>query len=191
MLLIIVGLVGYIIYDKIIQDSNSNVPTIDNNSSNGNDAFETFRSNIKNNMKNNNNYNISLFGEFTPNSSNKKIQYRVSLNSKNELRISYYSGSTSQYNDYKLADDVLGFNIVSTGQGGLKTLYFINYDGSVSAIETEYTFLNDQNLNNKLEIRNNVGNLKNIVSIISGSTNDVSGANIPLFIDIYGNIHIL
>ena len=88
--------------------------------------------------------------------------------------------------DKEVANNVIGFNAVYTGNGGYKNLYFIKEDGSVAyaAIdETEY-------LSNGKIKTTDVKGLKNIISIMGGvsATYEYPGACYGYAIDIEGNM---
>jgi len=212
LLIIVIGLVGYLAYDKLIleKDAVSDIGTNcnnqnedDNNQENQkddslkeeqlmNNSYETFKNNlIKSRMEQYNKYyrTMSISSEC-----GDKVSYSARLEANGDLLISYYGDFAKEYNDYKLASNVLSFNIVTIGQGGCSMLYYINSDGTVSSVDTEYSFLNSS-VNSRLKTFNNVGNLKNIVSIIAGDVGCspdkfvCSGARVPLFIDIYGNVY--
>ena len=88
----------------------------------------------------------------------------------------------NKYGEYKIADNVLSFYVINTGQDIGNNVYFINQDGTVGSADTEY------GINSTITINNNLG-YKNIVAVVSGSFNyDPTGARGPIFIDINGNI---
>ena len=100
----------------------------------------------------------------------------------------YYLGITKDkelmLNDEKIADDVLTMFIVEKGNGGFKSLYYVDKDGKlfVAPIE-EYIY----NKETKLDITSL--NYKNIVNVTSGinSTDGMASSYSPVFIDIDGN----
>ena len=87
-----------------------------------------------------------------------------------------------KYTGYKLDSNVLSMYILSTGNGGFKTLYYITSDGIVKSLCIEYLE------NEKPKIKEE--KFKNIVNITQGNFDaSTTGGYVPIFIDIKGNTH--
>ncbi len=175
--LIVVGLGGFIVYDKILNDKPIKTP----NSTDSN-SYELFAQNLKNQFSkyddNNQNY-LYVSSDVV------KDGYEVYLTKNQTLFVKYFNKEfNTKYGEYKIADNVLSFYVVASGQGGGNMLYFINEDGTVGSADTEYGI----NSNNQIIINKNIG-YKNIVSVIGGIFgSEFSGVLGPIFIDINGNI---
>lgn len=188
--LLVLGLGGFIIYDKVLTDkaieNNTNNEAAKSHdkqtSANTNNSYELFANNLKSQFSkyddNNQNY-------LYVNSDIVKGGYEVYLNERQTLFVKYLNEElNAKYGEYKIADNVLSFYVIAAGQGGGNMLYFINEDGTVGSVNTEYEIGND----NQIIIKKDLG-YKNIVSIINGAFDKkTSGANGPIFIDINGNI---
>ena len=176
------------IYDKVL--TNEPIKSTDNNEVtnnqepeiNSNNSYELFAKNLKSqfskyddNNKNSICVNVNEIGE----------GYEVYLTKEQTLYVKYYNKELNdKYGEYKIADNVLSFNVVPTGQGGGNMLFFINEDGTVGSADTEYGI----GTNNQITVRKDLG-YKNIVSVISGVFgNEFTGVRGPIFIDINGNI---
>ena len=93
----------------------------------------------------------------------------------------------------KIATNVLNYKFLYTGNGGQRLLYFLKEDGTVS-IAKGVSLATPESSNitfnkNNLDITNNIGGYKNIVSFIEGSVLYMGGAYSPMFVDIYGNMY--
>lgn len=183
LIICVLGLGGYIVYDKMLDNSNINNEKINQTEKKQNNNYELYASNLKQNISekydsNNLNYQYVL-------SEIIKDGYEVYLTKENELYIKYYNKELfEKYGQYKISNKVLNFYIVSTGQAGGNTLYFINMDGTVGSADIEYNIEN----NSQIIIKKDLG-YKNIVSIINGMFGDEnSGVKGPIFIDINGNL---
>ena len=170
LIVLLVGCIGFISYDKFLNGNNNSF------------QVEKLYSNFSNNLKLKMNekyddykYNVSII--------NSKIisqWYEVRLDKNGTLYIKYEKENSNK----KIAEQVLSFYLINSGQDEIKTLFFIKYDGTVSSAEIEV-----EN-SNSIKIENNIYNLKNIVSIVEGTFgNEFSGVNGPIFIDIEGNIY--
>ena len=178
LVILVLGLGGFIVYDKVLKD---NKPTeeidVNNNLSN---SYELFAKNLKSQFSkydiNNKNYlsvDSVIVGSF-----------EVYLTEEQDLIINYSNKELDDiFGNYKIADHVLSFNIISTGQGGGHTLYFINEDGTVGSADIEYWVTERK----QIQVKKDLG-FKNIVNITGGTFGEYSGARAPIFIDINGNI---
>ena len=186
LIICVLGLTGYILYDKNnksdnISLGNENKTTAEQKKENNN--YKSFSSNLKSEISKK--YDSNNLNYQTISNEVVKDGYEVFLTKENTLYVKYNNVELlSKYGKYKIADNVLNFYIISTGQGGGNTLYFINEDGTVGSADTEYSIENE----NQIKIKNDIG-YKNIVSIVNGTFGDgYSGVNGPIFIDIDGNI---
>lgn len=186
--LLVLGLGGFVISDKVLTgkpiENNDNNEVVNNKDKETatNNSYELFAKNLK-----------SQFSKYDDNNRNYlyvntdvvKDGYEVYLTKNQTLFLKYFSKElNNKYGEYKIADNVLSFNVVAVGQGGGNMLYFINEDGTVGSADTE----NGIGTNNQITIKQNIG-YKNIVNVISGTFGDgFSGVNGPIFIDINGNI---
>lgn len=168
-------------------EENQNMDEEDNTISeqNTDNSYSIFADGLKNAMKSNendNNYNNYMYASNIDVCSNDG--YEVFLQSDGSLYIKYIDESlNSKFGNYKLASDVLSFYLINVGQDLYKSLYFIKSDGTVSQALVNNTS------SNEISVVNNVGNYKNIVSIISGSFGKESSVFAPIFIDINGNMY--
>lgn len=114
--------------------------------------------------------------------------YKVNLDNNSQLSIEYYDNElNTKYQ--KIADNILSFFVIETGNGGCNTLYFINTDGTVGQANVE-TFLANNDGTGEITINKNIKNLKNIVYITSAINNATASATSnPIFIDINGNMY--
>lgn len=195
--LLVVGLGGFIVYDKVLtdnpienNDNNNKVVNNQDKETNPSNSYELFAKNLKSQFSKydinyqNNSYvqnNLHVESEVVPEG------YEVYLTDNQTLFVKYFNKDlNAKYGEYKIADNVLSFNVVAVGQGGGNMLYFINEDGTVGSADTEYGI----GTSNQITIKKDIG-YKNIISVISGSYRDEysgTGVNGPIFIDINGNI---
>lgn len=199
--LIVVALSGFIAYDKILNTKNNESQVIENNQKEDNtdennieeektkeendtneNLYEIFSNNLKNSISNKYDSNNTNYKYIK--SDCVKNGYLIELSPTGELFVNYSSDSMPK--NYKISDNVLSFYVINTGQDVCNTLYYINEDGTVSSAQTEYIITNDENI----DIKNNIGNFKNIVSIVEGIFGDgYTCSHGPIFIDINGNIY--
>lgn len=149
---------------------------------NANDRYKIFADNLKKEVSkygNDANFQIISGDGIKP--------YNVKLLANGNISVHFEDEETEQkYGTDSLAQKVIAFNIVETGNGGLHTLYFINEDGTVGSADIEAV-----GMNKNIKIKSKIGDLKNIVAIISGAGDlETSGAAIPFFVDIDGKIKL-
>lgn len=188
---LLLGVSGYLIYDKVMNNNVENNEIINNNDNNNetinnnqNNSYKLFVDNFKNNyLKFDSNNYISQFvvSEFL------SSDYKVYMDENKNLYIKYSDKNLNdKYGNYLIANNVLYFNIISTGQGGGNTLFFINQDGTVGSASIEYNVSGDDS---KIEVKKDLG-YKNIISVVSGRFGDnYTGVSDAIFIDINGNIY--
>lgn len=150
---------------------------------NANDRYKIFADNLKKEVSrygNNANFQIISGDGIKP--------YSVKLLANGNISVHFEDEETEQkYGTDSLVQKVIAFNIVEVGNGGLHTLYFINEDGTVGSADIEVAV----GMNEDIKIKSKIGNLKNIVAIISGAGDlETSGAAIPFFVDIDGKINL-
>lgn len=186
LVLCVLGLTGYILYNKNHKGDSDNLVNENqktNEQTKENNIYKNFSSNLKSEISKK--YDSNNLNYQTISNEVVKDGYEVFLTKENTLYVKYNNANLlAKYGEYKIAENVLNFYIISTGQGGGNTLYFINEDGTVGSADTEYNIENE----NQINIKKDIG-YKNIVSIVNGTFGDgYSGVNGPIFIDIEGNI---
>lgn len=193
LMILVLGLGGFIVYDKVLKNdkTNTNSNYQNQNISETSNSFELFKNNlIKERNKKydhaNDVYlgNISYFNKMN-------INYSLSLSKEGVLTF-----DSLDINKRKtIADKVLLFNVASIGNGGQNLVYFIKEDGTVSAWCVDCYLINNEDT----EVENNIGNFKNIISIIPGGisygdsnrpNSPTSDVGTPAFVDINGNIFV-
>lgn len=187
--LLVVGLGGFIIYDKVLNNknieknqNNNEVVNNQNQENSSNNSYELFSKKLKSQFSK---YDDNNLNYMHVNSDIVEDGYEVYLTKNQSLFVRYFNSRlNAKLGEYKIADNVLSFNVVAAGQGGGNTLFFINEDGTVGSADTEYGI----ETNNQITIKKDIGH-KNIISIISGTFGDeYTGFEGPIFIDINGNI---
>ncbi len=192
---------GFIVYDKFIKESDSNIQGSNNNYSDDNSEQDT------NNSQDN---NVNAFSEnsydnFKENFIKARENYYAEVKDKayfvrNTLAISldkdgnlYYSNENSKET---IATNVLDFDFLYSGNGGEKVLYFIKEDGTVSCARGVVLTPTNNKLTfdkNNLDIKDNIGGYKNIIGfqdgIVSICNEICSDSTSPMFIDINGNMY--
>ena len=208
LIIIIVGLIGFIMYDKVLNNDNKTITeNINSNQLEDNKANESDNSNCNYGISDvNNSYELfkdNLIKERTEKYDTSKKYFIVDTNSdetisetKYSLRL-YKNGNleVSYSKNNKtitkiIAENVLLYNVTYAGNDGSKELFFIKEDGTVSSYQIEMLV---SGYEGNIEVKNNLGGFKNIVAIISGNVSDsnmIVGFN-PSFIDINGNIFVL
>lgn len=190
LLLAVIGLGGYIVYDKVLKNSSNGTENNDNKPSdnlkdtdqNGqttkNNNYQLFASNLKNEFSKYDEKNRPYLNVISTIGNGNFIIY---LTENRELYIKYYNKDKNA--EHKIADNVLSFNAVTVGKGGGKMLYFINEDGTVGSADIEF------GLEKEITVKKDLG-YKNIVSIVGGIFGDEENViNDVVFIDIDGNIY--
>lgn len=190
LLLAVIGLGGYIVYDKVLKNSSNETENNDNKPSdnlkdtdqNGqttkNNNYQLFASNLKNEFSKYDEKNRPYLNVISTIGNGNFIIY---LTENRELYIKYYNKDKKA--EHKIADNVLSFNAVTVGKGGGKMLYFINEDGTVGSADIEF------GLEKEITVKKDLG-YKNIVSIVGGIFGDEENViNDVVFIDIDGNIY--
>ncbi len=197
LIIIIVGLIGFIMYDKVLNNDNEKTTNQTENIENSNtnqdnkveqtsNSYELFKDNlIKERTEkydtSNDKYIVDRKSYCTP----SNINYTISLSSNGELELVILG--QKETNEKIIAKNVLLYELADIGQGGMKSLYFIKEDGTVSSYFVENYIVNNEDE----KVEDNIGNFKNVIAIIPGtvtSKNEMSGAMSPNFIDINGNI---
>lgn len=212
LLLCVIGLGGYLSYDKFFKEEKE-VEKSDKNLAKNKDTvderYKSFIDNYKNEI-NNEKTEIDKWNEGSGNASDSltiskyficrtddATEFNAASDSCNQFGNDYdvvlLNGKlTVNYKDeelksifgkvYLIATDVWNFEMVYTGNGGFRNLYFIKNDGTVGMANVELGALDK-----KIEIENNYKGYKNIVNILEGTS---GGGSYAMFIDINGNINI-
>lgn len=191
LIIVIMGLIGYIVYDKNSYNQNFSNDTImktDNEISDKNIDTETtnnlynkYLNNLKTNItKNYDNFNNNY--EYVENLETG-LEYSLKIEKNGDLNLSFYNEDLKQkYNNYKLSGDVLTMFLIQVGQSGFYNVYFLKNDGTIFSQCIDCLALEDVALKKE--------NYKNIVNIIQGGFDmEYSGVDGPIFIDIEGNIY--
>lgn len=191
LIIVIMGLIGYIVYDKNSYNQNFSNDTImktDNEISDKNIDTETtnnlynkYLNNLKTNItKNYDNFNNNY--EYVENLETG-LEYSLKIEKNGDLNLSFYNEDLKQkYNNYKLSGDVLTMFLIQVGQAGFYNVYFLKNDGTIFSQCIDCLALEDVALKKE--------NYKNIVNIIQGGFDmEYSGVDGPIFIDIEGNIY--
>ncbi len=205
LMILVLGLGGFIVYDKVLKEDkttnneNSNSENSNNENTNVSETsnpFELFRNNLiqERNEKFDESKDRSLSYSLNEKTAMGNYFYELSLNKDGDLIVNFsQSDLIDRYgNSVVLAHNVLLFNSVNVGNGGMKVLYFVKEDGTVSSINLEQQL----EVKGDFNVTDNVGNFKDIINIISSSI-DLNNAEIsdstvqPFFIDINGKIFTL
>ena len=205
LMILVLGLGGFIVYDKVLKEdkttNNENSNSENSNNENTNvseisNSFELFRNNLiqERNEKFDESKDRSLSYSLNEKTAMGNYFYELSLNKDGDLIVNFsQSDLIDRYgNSVVLAHNVLLFNSVNVGNGGMKVLYFVKEDGTVSSINLEQQL----EVKGDFNVTDNVGNFKDIINIISSSI-DLNNAEIsdstvqPFFIDINGKIFTL
>lgn len=191
LLIVVVCLTGFIVYDNVSSNKNNSNPT-ENNGNNTNqnnqdnnvketsNSFELFKNNLIKERKEK--YDTSKDKYIVDSKSEK--DYTISLLANGDLKLTVNNKSNK---DKVIAKNVLLYEITYVGNGGMKSVYFVKEDGTVSSYFVDNYVTNGKDE----EVKNNIGNFKDVIAIIPGTVelkNDPSGGMEPNFIDINGNI---
>ena len=196
LVLIILGLAGYITYDKVLKDKyfskkeNEKIVKVDDKEKNNQeqknvkDSYSLYLTNRANSLKKelSKNDTISIDGVIS-NTEVDDISYVVDLDNNLDLSITINKNiGDSGIINKKIDSDVIDIFTTTVGQGGLINLYYLKTDGSLYEVNLDNIAMEE-----KVEIKKE--NKKNIVSIKQALFSDgLSGAMGPLFIDIDGNV---
>lgn len=193
LVILVFGLGGFIVYDKILKDDKSNnndnyecKDKEDNqNVLETNNSFELFKNNlIKERNEKYDSTNNRYLRNLTILDKNNDTYY-FSLSKDGVLELTAYEES-KLIKTKTISDKVLLFYITDVANAGFHNVYFIKEDGTVSSWCIDSFVKFDQE-----KIENNIGNFKNIISIIPGSieeTDTIAPGEAPAFVDINGNI---
>lgn len=181
---IVIGVIGLgsLFFSLGVYSNNANNDSTTNNNGSNSGKYTEFVNNLKKSLESNKTNSVIV------DSSCVDGTYTVSLQD-NKLNLEYSNTNLHEkYGKYLVSSDVVSFFVVETGQGGCNTIYFINSDGSVSLIESEYFLLNNGG-NDILSVNHNIKNLKDIVYVTGYVNVDGPGMAGALFVDINGNIY--
>ena len=105
------------------------------------------------------------------------VEYVARLSSDGNLTVTLRNRDNTKMD---IAEDVVLFRLISTGNGGFNSLYYVTEEGKVYKADVDLVLAN----NEKLAVKE-LTDVKNVVNIIqSGDSN----AHYPLFVDIDGNV---
>ncbi len=200
LIIIIVGLIGFIMYDKVLNNDNEKTTNQTENIENSNtnqdnkveqtsNSYELFKDNLI--KERTEKYDTSKKYFIVDTNSDETIsetKYSLRLYKNGNLEVSYSKNNKTITKI--IAENVLLYNVTYAGNDGSKELFFIKEDGTVSSYQIEMLV---SGYEGNIEVKNNLGGFKNIVAIISGNVSDsnmIVGFN-PSFIDINGNIFVL
>lgn len=181
--LFVLGLGGYIVYSEVSEKNIENKTTSNTvDVKNTENNYQLFLQNLKKQISKYDSYNKnqqSVLSDIIKNG------YEVYINENGSLFVKYNDEIlNSKFGEYKISDNVLSFYVISDGQSGGNSVYFINENGTVGKAETEYNVESSS----QITVKKDIG-YKNIISIVNGTFGDeYSGAHGPIFIDINGNI---
>ena len=191
---LLIGALGFICYDKFINKEKSPVPpstsistpapSTTTNSTDSDSLYKLFSDNLKKKILN---WSLRSYlaedGIFY--NDNKEVSYKIILTNKMELIMVFDDEEyKSKYGEIMLAKDVISFKTAMSGPGGYENIYFINSDGTVGeAIPWEI-----DSKNKKVPVTKHISNLKNIVSIVQVSYQELGYMKEPAAIDIDGNL---
>ena len=120
-------------------------------------------------------YTNDVYNNNYYNNGDETDYYNISITKDLELIINY---GDSTFKEYKIADNVVTYSRIHTGNGGMTSLYYITTDGKVHSVNIEASIYGGKAVS--------IADLdkKNIIEIKQGSTS----AGFPVFIDIDGNV---
>ena len=138
LMILVLGLGGFIVYDKVLKEDkttnneNSNSENSNNENTNVSETsnpFELFRNNLiqERNEKFDESKDRSLSYSLNEKTAMGNYFYELSLNKDGDLIVNFsQSDLIDRYgNSVVLAHNVLLFNSVNVGNGGMKVLYFV------------------------------------------------------------------
>lgn len=166
---------------NINKANEGNINTVEIKANNYRDYINNLENNIHEYFKKN--PNIDGFSSFVYNSGNGG--YRLKINKNLELIADNASGeySSALSGEYKIADNVVSFFRIHTGNGLFHTIYYINKDGNLFSV----------NFEEGLESRDMTGiktealKLDNVVNVVTGTYPD-DDAERALFVTIDGKV---
>lgn len=183
---IVVGLLGFIVYDNFFA-SNSKQGKVEKckcvvkkDTKTAEERYKDYLDNLKVSINRTyidnggeNTYSLPIINTSRVENTMLSEVYNIKIDKNLELTI-----DSDSLNNYKIADNVLSYYIIHTGNGGFSSLYYITTEGKVFIADVENAIYNKTTIQTK-EI-----DVKNIVEIKEGS----STAGFPMFVDIDGNI---
>lgn len=178
LLFLVIGLGGYIVYDKVFATDNENNGIVNNetqdivkNDISADELYSNYLKKLKTNLT-----KTYTENDGEGNISGDLFKYNFTLNKEGILSMSI------KENTYEVSNKVLEMFLVDTGNGGYKNLYFIKEDGTLNY------FCADCVTDGNFDIKKSEH--KNIVNVMNSSFGvTTSGANSPVFIDIEGNVY--
>ena len=192
LVVLLLGLGGYVCYDKFYLDKNGDdVSKVDNK--NNDNSFDVYAKALKANkvkkMQDDSKNNISTNADVY-NSANGDIgYYSVLLTDDGKLSVSYDKDSLKKY-DTTIDSNVLFYELVNFGNGGYKTLLYVKEDGRLYNASVEYDVYSE----NKKAVGSLYGDYKDIVLIrqvgrLDKSDGVTTGFKDLELVDINGNTY--
>ena len=207
LLLFVLGLGGYLCYDKLLKKENKNNDNLTEEKISIDDRYKNFIDNYKSYIAKEQNEVGECVKDETCAPDAYFLTKYFSCRTDDETEFSAASGSCNQFGsnydvvlkngkltvnykdeelkatfgkEYLIAKDVWNFEMIYIGNGGFRQLYFIKEDGTVGMADIELGAISKN-----IEITS-VENMKNITNILEETTGGASG---PIFIDIDGKIY--
>ncbi len=207
LLLCVIGLGGYLSYDKLLKKENKNNDNLTEEKISIDDRYKNFIDNYKAYIAREQNEvdecdkdetcapDAYFLTKYFSCRTDDETEFSAANDSCNQFGSNYdvvleNGRLTVNYKDeelkatfgkeYLIANDVWNFEMIYIGNGGFRQLYFIKEDGTVGMADIELGAINKN-----IEITS-VENMKNITNILEETTGGASG---PIFIDIDGKIY--
>lgn len=196
LIVLVIGLVGFICYDKLLNNKdNNNIENKDeqnkienkdeqNNTQLTYSEFATKRINLLKQMASwqDEKDNIIVLSDFY---STDSYYFRAELSNDLELSIRYFSNNNG-FSLKKIANNVIDFKFVNSGPDEKKMLCFIYNDGTIGYASFS-NFFNEEP--DEIKVTEKVEGFSDIVSIESVA-HDLGGTTIyPEFVDINNILH--
>ncbi len=167
-------------------DNNKDINNCQCNNTSSDDQYKLFSSNLKKKILG---WSIKsyLARDGSGYVGNDEVMYKIVLTNKMQLIMTFFDEQyQKKYGEKIIADNVISFSIAQSGPGGYQNVYFIKEDGTVGEAVPMNLF--DEDIN-KVTITYPIKDLKNIVSVVTASYQDVGYMQDPVFIDINGNVY--
>lgn len=185
---LVVGLIGFITYDNFFKPSEKcstkkETKKIETNEKTADERYKEYLDNLAKSIEKtyvnkhpNEEYSTSISNSTRVENQELGKSYSISINNKLELTT---TAEITGLNNGIIANNVVSYYIVHTGNGGFNSLYYITTEGKVYSANIEIALYN----NTSLDIKE-MDSVKNIVEVKNGN----STAGFPIYVDIDGNI---
>lgn len=189
---LVVGLAGFIAYDNFFAEKGSKETSCttqvsdtkeESKEKTADERYKEYLENLSKSMKEKyserntagmNQYNLIY------NSLNEQ-EYSLEIDNSLNLLFSSFNHLES-FNKYKIAEDVVAYFLVRTGNGGYQSLYYIKSNGEVHNATIEQ--IDDGTIK---DVKVDVKNVVEVRSVVSVDENGIGGSK-AIFVDIDGNI---